>query len=411
VLAKGGGDELRSGPEIRAWELARAMSHLVAVTVATRGASDESRADLRVVPGTRRGLLRELTHHDAVIAPWVPAYALALLAGRPTLAVADLYDPVEVEGETLGGSAGRRWLRTARAAREMQLRFADILVCASERQHDELREELRTAVPPGEARPSTVVVPFGLGPPPPPATRRPLRERFPAIGPDDPVVLWWGSLWRWMDPETAVRAVALLRDRHPGVRLVFSAGRPPGAHVQPFAAVEGARELARSLGLLDLTVFFLEEWIPYERRHEHLLEADVAINLHRDPAEGGVSARARYMDFLWASLPSVVSAGNEVAERFARAGFAIEVPIGDPERTAAALERLVSEGPERRRARAAAAQLAADYRWERLVEPLLRAISAGVARGGRDVSRRRAAARAARYYAIRLRQLAAERLR
>ena len=42
-------------------------------------------------------------------------------------------------------------------------------------------------------------MPFGVAAPPPPPSERPLRAHFPQIGQDDPVVLWWGKVWKWFD--------------------------------------------------------------------------------------------------------------------------------------------------------------------------------------------------------------------
>src|SRR5439155_902947 len=72
--------------------------------------------------------------------------------------------------------------------------------------------------------------PMGLPAPPPPAAGHALRERFPAIGPDDPLVLWWGSVWRWLDAHTVVEAIGrLAAGPRPDVRLVITAGRPANA--------------------------------------------------------------------------------------------------------------------------------------------------------------------------------------
>ena len=90
--------------------------------------------------------------------------------------------------------------------------------------------------------------------------RWPLRERFPAIGAEDRIVLWWGSLWRWLDAETAIRAFAEVSASRPELKLVFTSGRPPNGRVERHSVVGEARELARRLGLLDRTVFFFDEW-------------------------------------------------------------------------------------------------------------------------------------------------------
>ena len=74
----------------------------------------------------------------------------------------------------------------------MQLRFADVILCASEPQRRALEGEL-AGLRAGRGDPAVLLVPFGIGADPPEAGRRPLRSAFPAIAEDDPVVLWWGS--------------------------------------------------------------------------------------------------------------------------------------------------------------------------------------------------------------------------
>jgi glycosyltransferase involved in cell wall biosynthesis len=402
VLLEGGAGELRSGPEIRGWELARALARSMPVTVAADQSGGAARVPgVRVIRRRRAGLVREAGAHDAVLAPWVPAYLLAGLARPGTLTVADLYDPVHAEAATLGDDADQAFLESARRARDMQLRFADVVLCASEGQRRAIEAEL-AELRGSRGDPALLVVPFGIGADPPEPARRPLRDAFPAIAEGDPVALWWGSLWRWMDAATAIRAAALAAERRQGLRLVLTAGRPPRADAAGMGATEAARSLARELGVLDEVVFFVDDWIAYDRRHEYLLEADVGIALHRDAREAELSARARTMDYLWSRLPCVLSEGTELGARFTAAGFAREVAVGDAEGAAAALlELLDGAGP----ARSAAEPLVAEYRWETVAAPLA-ALLAGADGGGpeRRAGGLPAAAGALGYYAQRARQ-------
>jgi glycosyltransferase involved in cell wall biosynthesis len=240
-------------------------------------------------------------------------------------------------------------------------------------------------------------VPFGLPDPPPPSSTRPVRERFPEIGPDDPLVLWWGKVWKWFDATTAIRAFALVVARRPDARLVISAGKAPKAKFDRSERTEDARDLARELGLLDRNVFFLDEWTQYDRRHEYLQDADIGLTLHADTPEAPFAARARYMDYLWASLPCVLATGDEVAERFGAAGLARLVAPGATEQAAEAILRLIEHPQEREAAREAGRALAEDYRWSTLVRPLARAIEERVAVGSRSASQRLVRA-VGRYY-------------
>jgi glycosyltransferase involved in cell wall biosynthesis len=213
------------------------------------------------------------------------------------------------------------------------------------------------------------------------------------------VVLWWGNIWRWLDGDTAIEAIAILARTRPDVRLVVTAGRPADRGTDPMNATDDARELARRRGLLDRNVFFLDEWIPYEERHHYLRDADVGLTLHRDVAEANLAARFRYMDYLWSGLPCVLSAGDEGGEELAAAGAARLVPPHDAAAAAAALEQLLRDSQALLAARRACAALAERYRWSRVLAPVVERVEQ-IAPPRRSPGRLvNAGTEAARYYA------------
>jgi glycosyltransferase involved in cell wall biosynthesis len=363
-----------SGPEIRAIRLGQALASRHRVTVMAPGRTWSKYAGLAVVPYSRWGVLREARRHDVVLASTVPPFVLAAKRALGVRAVSDQYDPVEVELGTLASGADRA-RATARAARRLQLRGADLVLCGGRRQCSLLEAEATELA--AANRPPIRIVPFGIDPRPEEASDdgHPLRERFPQIEPTDKVVLWWGSLWRWLDAETAIRAVAspCLATR-PDVKLVFTAGRPPNAGAARHSALAEASALAAELGVLDRSVFFLDEWVPFARRGEYLRDADLGLTLHRDAEEASVAARARYMDYLWAGLPCVLGRGDETAERFEQEGFAALVDCGSsPETVAAAILAALDDGA-RERAAAAGLRLADELRWDRVAAPLISAL-------------------------------------
>ena len=231
-----------------------------------------------------------------------------------------------------------------------------------------------------------LTVPMGL-PDPPDASAEPLlRKHFPAIGGEDPLVLWWGSVWRWLDAGTAIEAIGRLAATRPDVRFVITAGKPPNAATDPLNVTDEARDLARRTGLLDRNVFFLDDWVPFEERHRYLGDADVGLTLHAATEEASLAARARYMDYVWASLPSVLAEGDEVGDRLAQAGAARLVPPRDPEATAATLDKLLGDRDSLANARQACRDVAAEYRWDALVAPLVAGVESLDPRSGLDVA-------------------------
>ncbi len=203
-------------------------------------------------------------------------------------------------------------------------------------------------------------------------------------------MLWWGSVWRWLDAETPVRAFARIAGERTDVKLVITAGRSPNkSAASAFDATAEIRALAGELGVLGRTVLFLDEWIPYEGRHDYLREADIGLTLHRHAAEAQLAARARYMDYLSAELPCVLGGGDEAAEEFGRAGFATLLEDPDPATLAAALLALVDDERALAAARAAGRALAAERHWSAVGAKLRRAVAGAFAR--QDSPRARAA--------------------
>ena len=337
------------------------------------------RDGIRLVPFARRHLLHEVMKHDAVISACLPPYLLPMAAASSTVVVSDQYDPVDLEVATLPDSLGtRRAVDSQLAVTQLHLRYADVVLCANARQRERILGRLSTLgledVGSRQHELELIELPFGLSEPPPPASRRPLRERFPQIGDDDTVVLWWGVVWRWLDADTAVRAVAGLAETRPDIKLVFAPARTLGAATEATNATERARELARELGVLDRTVLFWEDWVPFDQRHELLAEADIGLSLHGVSDEAHFSARVRYLDYLWASLPCVLADGDETGTRFAKAGFSALVTPGDDAMVRDTLTRLADDRDALARAREAGIALAREYRWESLAEPLSQAL-------------------------------------
>lgn len=180
-----------------------------------------------------------------------------------------------------------------------------------------------------------------------------------------------GGIWNWFDPLTLIRAAALLRDRLPGLRVVFPAVQSPSPVVPPMRMAAEAVRLAEDLGLVGSHVFFGTGWVPYERRGQLLLDANVGVSLHQDDVETRYSFRTRVLDYLWAGLPIVTTTGDSLAELVAAEQLGAVIPYGDHQAVADALLQLAEDDEWRRscsqRARAAAQR----FTWPQVAQPLL----------------------------------------
>lgn len=299
--------------------------------------------------------------------------------------VADAYDPVLFE--VLAGSAHtpepRRSAVAAGASAAMcaPLAYADFVLCATESQR-----HLVLGILAGFGRlgpgaydadetlgASVATVPFGLSATPPdPGTLQPLRGPQGPFHRDDIVVLWGGGLWDWLDPVTLIDAVALTGDER--FKVFFMAGSHPTPSVPDMAMVAAARTRAGELGLVGNgdtppTVVFADGWINYAERAAYLCDADIGATLAPGHIEATFAYRTRVLDYLWASLPVLCTAGDDLARRVADEGLGEVVPPGDADACAAALLRLADSGWYAQ-VRTRVADVAATMSWPEVTGPL-----------------------------------------
>jgi glycosyltransferase involved in cell wall biosynthesis len=372
-----------AGPGIRVWELAHVLARQQPVTIGTPNKSPLRSASLEVRSYRDSAMAQLVSEHPIVIAF---GYLLAqhpVIRRNAEYLVMDLYDPFLLENLLMHDDLPME-RRQAVHRHDLdvvvdQLRLADFFLCASERQRDYWLGALSTVNrinPRSYAQDPSLrklidVVPFGLPTESPKRGGPGLRAETPGIGPDDVVLLWGGGIWNWFDPLTAIRAVAAVREELPELKLYFMGLRHPNPDLPQMDMARRAVGLASELGLLDRSVFFRDGWVPYERRADYLGDADLGISLHRESIETRFSFRTRFLDYLWAGLPTIATAGDVLSDELALGGAAITVPEGDVSAVVAALRTLVRDRQRRSGMRQQALRLAREHDWERAAEPLL----------------------------------------
>ena len=104
--------------------------------------------------------------------------------------------------------------------------------------------------------------------------------------------------------------------------------------------VAPARALAEELGVLDTAVFF-GDWAPYSDWPHVLQESDVALTLHFDTVETRLAFRSRVLEYIWAGLPIVATAGDATSDLVSYHGLGEVTAVGDVDAVAAAIDRLL----------------------------------------------------------------------
>jgi len=304
--------ERMAGPAIRYWEFAKILANFYSVTLAIPNPIP------KVLPeATSAQLLQhtpeniaELTHrHDVILFQGYIFDQYPLLRHLNKILIADLYDPIVLEGlEQI--KSGMAVLPIAEQIRTVndQLKMADYFLCASDRQRDLWLGHLLTlgrinAITYHEIQQRVITIPFGLPDHPPQTTHSPLSAT-------DFTLIWGGGLWEWFDPLTVIRAVHRLLPRYPQLKLLFLGTQHPNPTIPKMPMQQRAEDLARELDLYQKAVIFQSGWVTYQELPRYLLAAKVGISAHFATLETHFSFRTRLLYYLWAGKPIITTAGD-----------------------------------------------------------------------------------------------------
>ena len=380
-----------AGPAIRAinigQELLRHGHEVRLVTTATADRPDMAFSTFAIDRSDDRAFREHERWAEVIVFQGYGMSQFPTLRSTDRFVVADVYDPMHLEmleqGRELPAATWALRVAAARDALNDQLRRADLVLCASERQRMFYLGHLASL---GRLTPATYAVdsdlralidlaPFGLEDVPPVARGGPaIRGQVPGIDADSHVLIWGGGVYSWFDPLTLIRAVAALRATVPTVRLFFLGTRHPG--VDEMGIVREAHDLAVSLGVEGREVIFNDTWVPYDDRGAYLLEANAGVSTHHVHVETMFAFRTRILDYLWAGLPMVVTDGDGFADLVRTEGLGIVVPPHDVDALADALRTVLTDDAAAAAYREAVGRVRERFVWSVALKPLVEFVGA-----------------------------------
>ncbi|WP_068469525.1 glycosyltransferase [Candidatus Protochlamydia phocaeensis] len=375
-----------AGPAIRCWEFAKALSSSHEVILITPTQADIDGQGFSLLAKHDPAVRQHLKSAHVMIAQGL-TISMALAAKRYGIKVIiDAYDPLPLELLELfkHSPAAIRQKRQLSAINHLIFNFkmADGIICASEKQRDlwmgfllgQKRIHPKLYDSDNSLRNLIDVVPFGLSSSSPVKNGPGLREKY-GFQSDDKILLWGGGIWNWFDPLTLIRAIKLLSQQRSDVKLVFMGIKNPDPTVPDMAMCRDAIQLAKELELIDKSVFFNMGWVPYEERHNSLLDAAVGVSTHFDHLETRYSFRTRMLDYIWAQIPILATTGDSFAELIDQHQLGRVVPYQDEKALANAIVDLIDHPAKLNQIKSNHQQLAPQFHWETVVRPLHRMIA------------------------------------
>jgi glycosyltransferase involved in cell wall biosynthesis len=371
-------DAQMAGPGIRYYHLARVLARDFEVTLAIPAESTlEMDRGVTLLPyhsGHETVLAQAAKQARAMLIPAIMVSRMPALKQSLTPMVVDGYDPYLAE--TLSLQKGETAIELQTSLTEAYLR-GDFYICASERQRDwwlglleaNGRVNAHTFGADPSLRSLVDVVPFGMPTEPPRCTSHTIQDMWPSIKKENRIILWGGGLWSWLDPLTAIRAMAKIGQHRSDVRLIFPGTRHPNPGMADMPTNnELARQTAQEMGLMDKLVFF-GDWVPYTDWPNVLLESDLALTLHHDTLETRLAFRSRVLEYIWAGLPTVATRGDATSDLVARYGIGAVVDYGDVDSVCEAILRLLETDRKTFAERFEHAHK--ELTWEQAAQPLL----------------------------------------
>jgi glycosyltransferase involved in cell wall biosynthesis len=352
--------ERMAGPGIRAWHFATELAKHFPTTLIARLENPEPAAF-----GTAEWRSREARDamRDAAVLIGQPARGFRRM--RPDQRIVfDLFDPVLLELREMYGLHPSLRQRLHYVAEKLRLQRAldqgDLLLCATPNQR-----ELYT-----RGRDRLIEVPFGAEPiadglRPIAGEGRDDERRTPS---GEPLILWGGGTWEWLDPRTAVDAV--VRANRNGIRcrlLFLGRSRPNRALVDRRRDSRFDMLLAAGMPYVDAN----DAWVPYRERLSWLRRSKIAMMLHRATAEARYSIRTRLFDAIAAATPVIATEEGFAADLVAEHGLGLVVPPTDAIAVAAAIERLLRDDAFHAECVVNLERLRPQFAWPAVVSPLV----------------------------------------
>lgn len=375
---------------IRQFQVGKALSSYCDVTFASSATDNDQQAGMTIAVCRSQKDFRALVmQHDVL-------YTLGLNSDRfldtvrsGIRVIFDIYTPLAYEileswpelPTPLLTKMHRRVVRWTDA----QLSLADFIVCTNEKQRDmwlgalnsigRVTAEATRKNP--DCRELIDVASFGIPDEPPVQNGRPLRSRLPQAWKDDFILLWSSKILAWQDPVTLLRAMDLLKNDEPRLRLVFLGVGPLSTADRPLwfdpasLRTREAVQAASDLGLTGNSVFFISDRVPYRDIGSFYRDADAAVATYPDSLETRFCLGSRILDYVWAGLPMVVS-GGELQRQFVEGQrLGAVVRPGDPEALADAIRRVKAAVVAYRGDGSAFKTAQASLKWSVVTRPII----------------------------------------
>lgn len=169
-----------------------------------------------------------------------------------------------------------------------------------------------------------------------------------------PTLIYMGSLDERWGVDLSIRAMPLLRNQIPNIRLLIAGSGP---------AESDLRQLAISLGVNDCVRF--QGFVPYPDLPAFLAQADIGVATSRCNSFRQYASPLKIVEYMAAGLPVICSGGGEAQKMVDESGAGVNIPF-EPDAFAGAVQSLWANSRRLPAFREAAISYARSRSWEQM---------------------------------------------
>jgi glycosyltransferase involved in cell wall biosynthesis len=178
----------------------------------------------------------------------------------------------------------------------------------------------------------------------PPPTPPELQEKIIDKKPEELILLVAGAFLPWYDYTTFFKALKILTQKGKNnFKVIFMGGNPRDPTFEKTIQKMAKTTLQEKLIITGL--------VPFKKRANYYLSADVAINIPSPTIEDELSVRTRIVDYLWARLPIITPARDEYSQIAVNNGAGFTYEAGNPLSLARTIETIMTKPEKLKQAR------------------------------------------------------------
>jgi len=356
-----------AGPGIRYYKFAESLSKEFETILLIPNESDIKAKGFEMMK-LSSSRWKEIKKYDFLITQGyrIPLRILSSFDGKRVI---DLYTPMVVEYQEHIKNLGRlkRSVKYGRVILKTYLlmRISDAFLCANERQvlfYKGLLKAWNIKEKP------FLVVPSGID------ENEPEKKDYLKIAGfrkgDEPVFVWNGGIWRWLDPFTPLRAIKELRKEGIEAKILFLGKKTP---VKEEEGIEIGDDVVREAERLSISgeVVFAEEWVRYENCVKFVASSTGGICAFYKTLETEISFRTRFLDCLSAITPVIWTEGDYFSELIRSQELGFVVSPQDFLEMKEAMKSLMEEEVQNKM-RERIREFRKNFFWKEVIKPLLK---------------------------------------